>query len=98
MWLLLAGAENGFAITLENNDSTQALKEIIVKGKVPVVKTEGSVTTVRVKGTLLEKMGSGEDMLAQTPGLHLGPSGIEVNELGTPILSWQEKRWMLKES
>lgn len=85
LWLLLAGAENGFAITLENNDSTQALKEIIVKGKVPVVKTEGSVTTVRVKGTLLEKMGSGEDMLAQTPGLHLGPSGIEVNELGTPI-------------
>ena len=69
----------------EKNDSITNLKEVVVKGKAPVVKTQGSVTTIKVKGTLLEKMGNGMEMLSQTPGLHLTASGIEVNDLGSPI-------------
>ena len=68
-----------------DTDSTHILNEVVVKGNVSQVKTKGSVTTVKIKGTVLSQMGNASTMLANTPGLHRGGSGIEVNGLGRPI-------------
>lgn len=66
-------------------DSTHTLNEVVVKGYTPQVKTKGTVTTVKIKGTVLSQMGNASTMLENTPGLHRGTSGIEVNGLGKPI-------------
>lgn len=64
---------------------THILNEVVVKASIPQVKTKGSVSTVRIKGTVLSQMGNASTMLANTPGLHKGASGIEVNGHGKPI-------------
>lgn len=69
----------------EPQDSTITLGEVVVSGYIPQVKTEGPISTVKVRGTLLSKMGNAATILANMPGLHKGASGIEVNGLGKPI-------------
>lgn len=66
-------------------DSVVNLKEVIVSGSADQIKTIGSITTVKVRGTQLARMGNVYNMLANTPGLHRGASGIEVNGMGSPI-------------
>lgn len=70
---------------MDTDSSKILLNEVVVKGYVPQVKTNGSVSTVKIKGTVLSQMGNASTMLANTPGLHQGASSIEVNGLGKPI-------------
>lgn len=69
----------------EITDSTIMLSDVVVSAYVPQVKTEGAISTIKVRGTLLSKLGNASTVLANTPGLHKGASGIEVNGLGKPI-------------
>lgn len=69
----------------EPADTAKLLNEVVVTAYVPQVKTEGPVSTIKVRGTLLSKMGNASTVLSNTPGLHKGASGIEVNGLGKPI-------------
>lgn len=58
---------------------------MVVSAYIPQVKTDGPVSTIKVRGTLLSKMGNASTVLANTPGLHRGASGIEVNGMGKPV-------------
>lgn len=70
---------------LDSTRQTIDLKEVVVTGKTPQVKIEGAITTVRIQGTQLSRIGNANKILANTPGLHLGGEGIEVNGMGKPI-------------
>lgn len=61
------------------------LNEVSVKGHRAVVKDEGSLRTVLVKGTVLANMGNLNDILRITPGLVMkGDKSFEVIGKGTP--------------
>lgn len=61
------------------------LNEVSVKGNRPIIKDEGSLRTVQVKGTMLAEMGSLNDVLRATPGLIMkGEKQFEVIGKGTP--------------
>lgn len=69
----------------EHNDTTVTLNDVVVTASIPQVKTNGPVSTIKVRGTILSKMGNASMVLANTPGLHKGESGIEVNGIGKPV-------------
>ncbi len=86
IFILLSASIAQISVSQENKtDSVIQLNEVTVSASIPQVKKDGTVTTVRVRGTMLSKMGNASNMLANTPGLHKGASGIEVNGLGKPI-------------
>ncbi len=61
------------------------LNEVSVKGNRPIIKDEGSLRTVLVKGTMLAEMGSLKDVLRATPGLIMkGEKQFEVIGKGVP--------------
>ena len=61
------------------------LNEVSVKGNRPIIKDEGSLRTVQVKGTMLAEMGSLKDVLQATPGLIMkGEKQFEVIGRGIP--------------
>ena len=69
-------------------DSTMTsinLDSVVVVGRIPEVRTVGSVTTIRVDKTVLSKMGSAANMLARTPGMHLEQGIVVVNGFGEPV-------------
>ena len=70
---------------IEKKDSIYVLNEVVVKASIPQVRKNGPISTIKVKGTILSKMGNVSTMLSNTPGLHKGASGLEVNGLGKPI-------------
>ena len=81
---LLGFAFVGNAAHAQENDSvcqTVKLEEVTVKGVVPQIKTKNGLTSIKIKGTVLEKMGDLFSMLANTPGLHRQDESIVVNVL-----------------
>jgi len=61
------------------------LDSVVVTSRQPVVKTDGFVTKVRIKGTVYSDMGNITDMLEQLPGLTTTSKGIEVLGRGVPL-------------
>lgn len=61
------------------------LSEVSITGQRPLVKDNGSLRTVIVKGSILEKMGNLADVLMATPGIVMkGNKAFEVMGKGTP--------------
>ncbi|MDE6352011.1 MAG: outer membrane beta-barrel family protein [Muribaculaceae bacterium] len=87
---LIGLVSNSLSAQKETSDSIVALKEVVVSTTLPQVKNIGSVSVVRVRGTILSKMGNASSVLENTPGLHKGASGIEVNGLGKPVFIMNE--------
>lgn len=74
------------------------LDEVVVTARMPMVKNKGSKSTIRVQNTMLSQLGDASMMLANTPGLHQGQNGIEVNGLGEPIYIVDGKEVNMKET
>ena len=88
---LIGLVSNSLSAQKETSDSIVALKEVVVSATLPQVKNIGSVSVVRVRGTILSKMGNASSVLENTPGLHKGSSGIEVNGLGKPVFIMNDR-------
>lgn len=77
-------ADNDFNLIVMTSDS-KILNEITITADMPQVRNYGSKSIIRIKNTILSKMGDASTMFSNTPGLHQGANGIEVNGLGKPI-------------
>lgn len=61
------------------------LKDVTVKGRRPIVKDEGTMRIVSVKGTMLADMGNLGDVLRATSGMIMkGDNSFEVMGKGQP--------------
>lgn len=78
---LFCFAQNG---QKDSTITTVQLGDVVVKGRIPEVRTKGAVSKIQVDKTVLAKMGTVARMLAHTPGLHSVNGNIEVNGLGEP--------------
>jgi hypothetical protein len=56
-------------ITLKEN--TQLLNEVVVRGDIPSTRIKGEALETRIAGTILEKVGTANDVLAKLPGISL---------------------------
>lgn len=76
---------SGSYTEIELDEDVILQQEVVVKGNRPLHKltSEGLKTTV--SGTVLERLGSAEDVLAKIPGIIKKAEGYEVFGKGTPI-------------
>ena len=79
-----AKAVDGLTIQLE--EDSQILGEVVVKGTLPKTKLTGEGLQTNIKGSVLENVGTADDVLAKTPGLIKGPNGLEVIGKGSPLI------------
>ena len=75
---------DGAVITL--SDDTQMLQGAVASAVMPKTKLTGEGLQTNVRGSVLEKVGSANDVLAKTPGLIKGQSGLEVIGKGSPLV------------
>ena len=77
-------AADGLTIRLE--EDTQLLGEVVVKGTLPKTKLTGEGLQTSIRGSVLENVGTANDVLAKTPGIIKGQNGIEVIGKGAPLV------------
>ena len=76
--------EDGMVITLL--DDTAMLQAASVQAILPKTKLSGEGLQTSVRGSVLENVGSANDVLAKTPGLIKGQNGLEVVGKGAPLV------------
>ena len=62
----------------------QMLGEVVVKGDLPKMQLKGDAMVTTVQGSILEKAGTGEDLLNKIPGVSAGDDEVNVFGSGTP--------------
>ena len=77
-------AADGLSIVLMEDELI--LGEVVVKAQLPKTKLTGEGLQTNVKGSVLENVGTADDVLAKTPGLIKGPNGLEVMGKGSPLI------------
>ena len=56
----------------------QLLGEVVVKGDLPKVQLKGDAQVTNVQGTILEKAGTGNDLLSKLPGVSADEGAVNV--------------------
>ena len=67
-------------------EDSQLLEGATVEAIMPKTKLKGEGLQTGVRGSVLENVGSANDVLAKTPGLIKGKDGIEVIGKGAPLI------------
>ena len=71
--------------TVQLLPDAQLLGEVVVKGDLPKVRLKGDAVVTNVAGTILEKAGTGEDVLNKLPGVSAKDGTVNVfGSAGTP--------------
>ena len=73
-------------LTIQLMEDTQMLGEVVVKGELPKTKLTGEGMQTNIRGSVLENVGTANDVLAKTPGIINGQNGIEVIGKGAPLV------------
>ena len=69
--------------TLQLMPDAQLLGEVVVKGDLPKVQLKGDAQVTNVQGTILEKAGTGNDLLSKLPGVSAEEGTVNVFGSGT---------------
>ena len=75
---------DGAVITLA--DDSQMLEGAVASAIMPKTKLTGEGLQTNVRGSVLENVGSANDVLSKTPGLIKGQNGLEVIGKGSPLV------------
>ena len=76
--------KNTLKVVLRYQHTT--LKEAVVKSTLPVTRMENHALVTRIKGTILENLGSARDVLGRLPGIMVEQDAISVFGKGTPAI------------
>ncbi len=77
--------KTGDGLLLQMKEDTLMLSEVVIKGQLPKTKLTGEGMQTNIHGSVLENVGSANDVLARTPGMIKGQNGLEVIGKGTPL-------------
>ena len=69
--------------TIQLLPDAQLLGEVVVKGDLPKVQLKGDAQVTNVTGTILEKAGTGNDLLSKLPGVSAEEGTVNVFGSGT---------------
>ena len=70
--------------TLQLLPNAQMLGEVVVKADLPKMRLKGDAMVTTVQGSILEKAGTGEDLLNKIPGVSAKDGSVNVFGAGTP--------------
>lgn len=73
-------------IVVVMREDTTMLSELVVKANVPITRIDGDALVTNVKGTILEKMGTANEVLERLPGVVDNDGTIEVVGKGVPAI------------
>ena len=73
-------------IVVVMREDAAMLGEVVVKANVPVTRIDGDALVTNIKGTVLEKMGTANEVLGRLPGVVDNDGTIEVVGKGKPAI------------
>lgn len=76
--------KNPLEVVLRYQHTT--LKEAVVKSTLPVTRMENHALVTRIKGTVLENIGTAKDVLGRLPGIMVEQDAVSVFGKGTPAI------------
>jgi len=65
---------------------TQTIKGVVVTGERPKVQLQGNVMVMNVEGTVMERLGTAEDVLSRVPTISKKGEGYEILGKGAPLI------------
>ena len=65
---------------------TMTIKGVVVSGERPKVQLQGNSLVMNVEGTVMERMGTAEDVLTRVPMIAKSGEGFEILGKGTPLI------------
>lgn len=68
------------------NEDSQILSDVVIKGDLPKTRIKGDAMVTNVSGSILEKAGTAQDVLAKVPGVTLKGEDINVFGRGAPVV------------
>ena len=71
--------------TIQIHPETMSVKGVVVTGERPKVQLKGSSLMMNVEGTVMERMGTAEDVLSRVPTISKKGEVFEILGKGTPI-------------
>ena len=80
---LYKAVESGNVGTIQLTYDTQQLGEVVVKADLPKIQLKGDAMITNVTGSVLEKAGTGEDLLNKIPGVSAEDGEVNVFGSGT---------------
>lgn len=72
--------------TLQMKEDRTTLSGVTVTGNIPRIELKGSALTMTVAGTILEKIGTAEDVVLRAPTVMKNGEAIEVIGKGVPVI------------
>ena len=72
--------------TIQMEEESILLEELIVKGDRPVTRLKGDALVTTIENTFLSKIGSANDVLGQIPGVIQNDQDLEVLGRGKPLI------------
>ena len=72
--------------TIQIHPETMSVKGVVVTGERPKVQLKGSSLMMNVEGTVMERMGTAEDVLSRVPTISKKGEVFEILGKGTPII------------
>ncbi|MBQ0024644.1 MAG: outer membrane beta-barrel protein [Bacteroidales bacterium] len=73
-------------ITITLDDDTQVLEGAVVSAVIPKTTLSGEGLQTSVRGTVLENVGTANDVLSRTPGIIRSKDGLQVVGKGAPLV------------
>ena len=72
--------------TIRMQPDNYTLNGVVVQGERPKVKLEGNTLIMNVEGTVMERMGTAEDVLSRVPMIAKRGEGFEILGKGVPLI------------
>jgi len=72
--------------TIRMQPETMTLKGVTVKGEHPKVQLQGNSLVMNVEGTVMERMGTAEDVLSRVPTISKKGDAFEILGKGVPLI------------
>ena len=71
---------------IQIHPGTMTVKGVVVKGERPKMQLQGNSLMMNVEGTVMERMGTAEDVLTRVPMIAKRGEGFEILGKGTPLI------------
>ena len=72
--------------TIQLLPETLTIKGVVVQGERPKVQLQGNALVMNVEGTVMERMGTAEDVLSRVPTISKKGDGFEILGKGVPLI------------
>ena len=86
VWHLCQGGSREGTVTIQLQPDNYTLNGVVVQGERPKVVLQGHSLVMNVEGTVIERLGTAEDVLSRVPMIAKRGEGFEILGKGVPLI------------